>query len=394
MIKLIKILIINLLLFSIFIVIGDLTLGSILNDPVKYMCKDKRLHHIYCPESERVYRMNNDDGNKVFRSYWNIQGLRVKSPDEKADLIDTSLFDVINIGDSFMAQRQVEYMDRVSSVINAQTSFKSLQVGVGSWSVINYRNWIEDNKLGNGVKVNVFIMANDLYPFGYGMSNYMYHKYVEKKNGKLYWKNTEEETNYLERFLINNSYIYQFINHKVVTQDYSKIKDKYEEVGISYDTVQINCDLLPKKDRYTPYAYSHIIMAFDRKCWPEEMENNYRVTIEDLKSIINKVNYLDGKLSVYMIPNGWAMKNEVLAGKQHPTYQIGKEVVITMNGLVNALKKDLNVNIVSLEDYMKQIKKTDSRNLYYPYDSHWNKVGSEYIAKKIIDDLSKTTVLK
>jgi len=388
MTKIIKIIVYNLIFLILLLVIGDLTLGHLLNDPVKYMCKDKRLHHIYCPESERVYRMENDDGGKVFRSYWNKQGLRVKFSNEKGDHINTSTFDMINIGDSFMAQRQVEYEDRVSSFVSRQTSLKVLQVGVGSWSVVNYRNWIEDNKLGSGVIVNVFIMANDLYPFGYGMSNYMYHKYLENENGKLIWKDSEEKTNYYKRFLINNSFIYHFFNEKVISQDYSKIKSKYEAVKVSFDTVQNDCDSLPKKGKYTPYAYSHIIMAFERKCWPEEMENNYRVTIEDLTSIIEKVSDVDGKVNVYMIPNGWAMKNEVLAGKQHPTYQIGKDVTITMNALVKVLKNDLNISVVSLEDYFKQIKQTDSRNLYYPYDAHWNKLGSEYVAKKIISDLS------
>ncbi len=386
--NIIKIIIYNLIFLLIFLAIGDFTLGTLLNDPVKYMCKDERLHHIYCPESERVYRMNNVDGEKIFRSYWNRQGLRVKLSNEKSDRIDTSMFDVINIGDSFMAQRQVEYDDRVSSVVNKRSSFKSLQVGVGSWSVINYRNWIEDNKLAKGVIVNVFIMANDLYPFGYGMSNYMYHKYLEEKNGKLYWKDAKEETSYFKRFLVNNSYVYQYINHKEVAHDYSKIKSKYEEVGVSYDTVQSDCDLLPEKDRYTPYAYSHIIMAFERQCWPEEMGDNYRVTIEDINGIIKNVSKVDGKVNIYMIPNGWAMKNEVLVGKQHPTYQIGKDVIITMNGLVNAFKNDLEINVVSLEDYMKQIKSSESRNLYYPNDAHWNKLGSEYVAKKLIYDLS------
>ena len=49
---------------------SDFLLGQYLNDGV-YMCRDAFLHHKYCPQSKRTYRMTEFDGGKVIDSYWN-----------------------------------------------------------------------------------------------------------------------------------------------------------------------------------------------------------------------------------------------------------------------------------------------------------------------------------
>ena len=63
-------------------VISDFLLGQYINDGVAYMCRDEFLHHKYCPESKRTYRLTELDDSKVIDSYWNRDSVRVKNRNE------------------------------------------------------------------------------------------------------------------------------------------------------------------------------------------------------------------------------------------------------------------------------------------------------------------------
>lgn len=386
-----KLIVINAVVLATLFVVADFSLGYAFNKPVVYLCRDPRLHHVHCPHAARIYQMDEVDGGRTITSFWNVQGLRAVAPDKSMPL-DTREFDVVLVGDSFMEQRQVAFEDRVSTLMESRTGAKTLQAGTGSWSVINYRNWLLQHEFKTGAKVGVFIMANDLYAFGYGMSNVGYHRGATVVNGEPTWPDSVETTKtMLTRFLTNNSFLFQLRFDRAQAQS-AQIADNSYDV-MAFDVADIaDCNRLGGilESKVTPYAKSVAVQAFHRWCWPAEMEENLQTVVSDIRAIQSHLAKHGAELHIYFVPNGWVMPKEATAAKAHPTYKIDADAVITSAGVVRALRDALSLPVVSLEDELIAAKRgRHERDVlyYYPMDAHWNRVGSSVVADIVVQSL-------
>lgn len=359
----------------------DFGLGFMMNDSVAYMCRDEVVHHRYCPRATRTYRMHSADGGQVIESHWNLDGVRVEEG-QKDTNTDFTQFDHILIGDSFIAQRQVEYSERISAILNSNGT-SSVQLGTGSWNLVNYRNFIRNTQFSDRATIHIFLMANDFYS-KYAMSTA---KYYESTNQGSNWPgNKETLLTKAKRFIANKSFTYQTLAFKWnKNSDAGKRRHNSELPKLELRQVMKDCEKLNKWNSVlSDLAYSLVEQAFDPSCLSEEAQRNIVIANRIFQEIATYAEVNGLNIKYYLVPNGTIFRDEVKEFKK--IYGIHPDSVVTSNGLYEALKEFLGRQLVSIEMYARQHK--GDRDLYYSYDGHWNAVGSELIAQLVLERAS------
>ncbi len=375
----------SLFFFILFFSVADLSLGYFHNDSVAYMCRDPFLHHKYCPEASRTYRMSSLDGGEIKESHWNKSSVRVERLDDKHTRTNFNDFKNIFIGDSFIAQRQVEYEERLSSIINAETENSMvIQFGTGSWNMLTYLQAIRDINPSKGQVVHVFLMANDFYSF-YGWSTKDYvRKFAKLGLDKVDFNRSSESFNSrFWRWLANNSFTYQLINYKLKpTRTNDSAGESRNLPLITENDIVTDCSKLGyyREILGDSLAFSLVEHSFDQSCFTDQANLN----LEAAKNINHHIQRLaeKSKFSVkyYFIPNGTYDKEEGRSFKEG--YGLNEGTSVTSEGMRRALEISMGVPVFSIESIFK--KNSGDVLVYYPYDGHWNAAGSKMVAQHLI----------
>ena len=231
-------------------------------------------------------------------------------------------------------------------------------------------------------------MTNDFLP-NYKFSNLNYYRLGKVgKSGELLfddfsfiWKFFGESDFplRLKHALVMNSAIYRlFLRIK------TKLKAKKAPLSISSPRVFSDiltepvkdCDLINKYKNIAILTREYVRLAFDPGCWNEELHKYVDSAIQDIRKSIGIVNEVDGKIRIFVIPAGWGFADESIDGKTLDRYKMGKNAVITSEPLVEYIKlklSDTQVEVVSLEKWIKNSKKQTNAKFYFPTDGHWNK---------------------
>jgi len=368
----------------------DFLLGQYLNDGVAYICRDEMLHHKYCPQSKRTYRMTEADGAAVINSYWNKDSVQVKNTNEMSLNTDFHQYQNILIGDSFVAQRQVLFEERMSSILNQRLGKgAAIQFGTGSWNMVTYTQAIKKIKPRKGQNIHIFLMANDFFSNGYGMSNAKYYEqFREKGPEEIFWDGrTETATTKFKRWLSNNSFSYQFFNFKnsakrpnIYTQDSAALP------LIELGEVQMDCGLLENYRNMlkNPITFSLVEHAFDLSCYNQEVLDNL-IVLKELDIYLSQMAAKEGYyIYYYFIPHGSYKDNEAKEFKFN--LGLNRNSYITNEGMHSAVEYTLNKSVVSLEKLFNQQK--GASLLYYSHDGHWNSAGTLVVANKLVELLT------
>jgi hypothetical protein len=357
-------------------------------ETVFIMCPDKYLHHAYCPEISHKKKMLPVDGGETIVSYINKSSLRVAGPEDMGTATDVSSYDVINIGDSFLQADEISYKNTLSRALETTAGKKFLQVGMGSWAPINFYAWLKHNSLPQKIEVNIFVMTNDVLP-NYDLSNINYYPLgnvdesgdLRFENFSLAW-NLFGESDFpgkLKHALVMNSAIYRFMLRMKTKLNKIKPQEKISSPRILFDVLKepiIDCSQKKKYDDVAILTRDYVHLAFDKDCWDENLRNSVDSAIADLRKSIEVVNKTGGKVRIFIVPAAWAFEDEGVVAKTHAKYKMGKNVAITAEPLVDYVTeslKDLNVEVISLEKVIKNLKKRTEEKLYLPFDGHWNK---------------------
>jgi hypothetical protein len=367
-------------------VISDFFLGQYLNDGVAYMCRDELMHHKYCPESRRTYRMTELDDSKVIESYWNRESVRVRNAKEMKSNTDFQKYNNVIIGDSFVAQRQVLFDERVSSILNQLLGKNTaIQFGTGSWNMVTYIQALKHIEPRKGQNVHIFLMANDFYSNGYGMSNARYYRpFKDADPAEIFWAgNIETFETKAKRWLSNNSFTYQFIKFKF---DAKKQKDVMRDANylplIELDEIQLDCGLLEKyRDMFeNDKTFSLVEHAFDMSCYDQKALENL-IVLRNLDSYLTQLAAKeDFSVFYYFVPSGAFRSNEGRGFKI--AYGLNGKSSVTGEGMRAAIENTLNKPVFSFEElFMKH----HGGPLYYSFDGHWNAGGSSVVAYKLAE---------
>jgi len=382
-----KIVSINFIIFSFLAILTEITLGNWKTEPTKpsttraigETCYNTLTHHDYCPGIIHINSNHPKDGGQKIENYINKSGIRVLDKKDINSITDFKEYDVINIGDSFLQADEIKYKDTLSFIQEQKTKNKVLQVGYSSWAPITMRRWLESKKLKKHVHVNVFAMIND-FTINYGKANIHYQNKINSKGEfNIPHQNTPTKIDKLKQ----NSFFYS--KFKAIFHSQATPPKKSSELSGTYEQKSSNCKILHKlKSKITDLTFNYLEFAFNNECWSEQTVSAVQSAVEDLKKIQILISSIDGTVTFYLIPAGWAFKDENIIGKQTSVYMINQETAITTLELSNYISNYLP--IINLENILKKFKKRNKKLLYFPLDGHWNKEAHRVIGHMLSND--------
>ena len=431
---------VNVSVLAALLVLCELLLGNWLQFPDKLNCLDEWLHHAYCPGVFSKRRLTKEDGGAVVENYLDQSRVRVATEKLSKQSTDVSRYQVINIGDSFIEADEIPYDQTVGRVMAAITGKRVLDFGYGSWAPIIYRNWIGQQKLGEGVRVNIFLMVNDVTPEGGGTALW-YRKQAKSTEGGLFKFELPVEDKSWKGFLSRNSYFYDKIPFDKIppipnisvsraiflVKDFIKftllrntrpeekqspaptppavappvltmdeVREKNPWLDGDFSQPQTDCTLLDSYRRQFPPKWSiaaylthdYLSYAFRPACWDADQVAEVATTVEDIKWIDDYVRKVNGSVRLYVVPAGWSFLGENVPGKATVVYRMRERTTITSLPLSDELQARLpGLPVVSLERVIKKLKAEHPGQYYFPRDGHWTPFAHKQLGEWLAKDL-------
>lgn len=393
--RIIKVLLVNILIFIFFASAAELTLGDWFVESVccegigrdhLITCYDEDTYYTYCPEIVKILRLHPPDGWGKIYNYINRSGIRVERVDQIHQETKFDEYDVVNIGDSFLQADEIDFHETLSFVFSKNSGISALQVGYGSWAPITEYNFISGKKLKPGVVVNLFVMINDFTKMYY-KSNIRYHNSFKTKlvDGKVKFIIREQKerrgstiSNDWIQYAIQRSYFIReivYIHKQVILKQQSQDLTKYDFLSGDFSVLSDDCLVLNRikqTTQMTPMAEDCLEFAFHSSCWSNETAVAVNNAITDIKRMVEYVETAGGKVNVFLVPAGFSFAGENMAGKKH--FKISPGTTITTDGLADYLEKNLPTRFVSLEKIIDKLKEGyPAEKWYFPADGHWNR---------------------
>lgn len=406
--KIIKVLLINIIVFISIVSIVELIFGDWFLQSMYYQSITRTGGPMYrynedtylipCPEIVKILGLHPPDGWGKIYNVINKSAIRVENFDQVHQETKFDEYDVINIGDSFLEADEINFRETLSFIFSKNSGISALQIGCGSWAPVTEYNFIRGKKLKPGVVVNLFVVINDFTKY-YLRSNIRYYTSFKNKlvNGKLKFiikEKVKERENNISRdwisYLIHRSY---FMRKIMYAHQQSKLKKKRNSTKYNYlngdfsvlsnDCVTLN-NIMNKN--IAPATKDYVEFSFNSSCWSDETISAVDNAISDIENIVEFVETAGGRVNVLLIPAGFSFANENMAGRRHEYYSISPNTAITTDGLAEYLEMNLSTNFISLEKVIKKLKIYDkTRKWYFSADGHWNKHAHSQIGIWLAD---------
>jgi len=394
--RIIKLLLVNIIIFIFIASVAELMLGDWFVESVccegvgrdhLITCYDEDTYYNYCPEIVKIRRLHPPDGRGKIYNYINKSGIRVENFDQIHQKTKFDEYDVINIGDSFLQADEIHFNETLSYIFSRRSGVSALQIGYGSWAPLTEYNFIRGKKLKPGVVVNLFVMVNDFTKM-YCRSNIRYHDSFKHEliGGKLKFIIREEAREQEKKSLLSQDWVNSLIQRSYFVREIMyilrklKLKEgqdltKYNYLDGDFYALSNNCLVLngiKQTTQMTPMAADCLEFSFHSSCWSGETIAAVDNAITDIKRMIEFVEAAEGKVNVFLVPAGFSFAGENMAGKKH--FKISPGTTITTDGLAEYLSKNLPTRFVSLEKVIDTLKSDDStERWYFAADGHWNR---------------------
>jgi len=351
-------------------------------------CPDPVLHHVYCPEMLLRRYMAKSDGGATVDTYINKSRLAVASASQMSSTTAAVDYDVINLGDSFMEAEELPFADRISQQMR-DLGRNALGVGYTSWAPYTMLAWLRQNPLKPGEHVNLFVMTNDFMPH-YPWANINYHKLLHRtEDGKESFDLPAKPpidhslTGVLSRRSFIVSRLDQIMRARRVDSG-RPAEAPFQETSFAY--MRPGCDDLDEQlERKDLPVLLKDILPFARaeSCWDEDTRAAVASGIEDIGRIEELVSSQEARLTVLLVPGGWAFPDETLGGKSLVDWWgMGREATLTQAGLAAHLAGQLKgIDYVDLEPVIRALKQSsDGDAWYFDYDGHWTALAHRELA--------------
>jgi len=403
--RIIKVLLINIIVFIAIVLIVELIFGDWFLDNVccegigrnsHIYCYDEDTYYNYCPEIVKILQIHPPDGREKVYNCINKSAIRVENFDEIHQETKFEEYDFINIGDSFLQADEIPFNETLSYIFSKRSSVSALQIGYGSWAPLTEYNFISNTRLKPGVVVNLFVMTND-FTKAYYRSNIRYHTSfkIKRVDGRVKFLVEEEERerkstvrrgwiNYVVQrsyFLREIMYIYQQFKLKEVQNP-----SKYDSLDGDFSSLSNDCTALNNiiRRNINPTTKDYLELSFSSSCWSDETIAAVDNAIGDIKKMIECVEAVGGRVNVLLVPAGFSFAGENMAGKKH--FDMSPETTITTDGLADYLEMNLPTTFVSLEKVIDTLKKNGrTEKWYFSADGHWNRHAHHQIGMWLAD---------
>ena len=405
--KIIKVLLINIIVFIFLVLIVELIFGDWFLQSVCYegIGRDQYIwsynedtYYNYCSEIVKILELHRPNGKGKIYNFINKSAIRVENFDQIHQETKFDEYDVINIGDSFLQADEINFNETLSFVFSSNSGISALQIGYGSWAPITEYNFIRGKKLKPGVVVNLFVFMNDFTKTDY-RSNIRYHtsfknklidskvKFVIKEKEKVRkgnvsrdWVNDLMQKSYFMRRIM---YIYQQFKLKE-----NQNSTKYNYLDDDFSVLSNDCAALSNvmNENISPRAKDYAEFSFNSSCWSDETISAVDNAISDIENIVEFVKAAGGKVNILLIPAGFSFTNENMAGKRQGWCSLSPNTTITTDGLAEYLEINLSTNFISLEKVIDKLKTYDkTEQWYFAADGHWNKHAHSQIGIWLAD---------
>ncbi len=363
------------LIFLFFLLMAEISMRlyiRFLSDPVPatniYNLRDEKVHHDFLPSVSSVIKPPKNENFKPVNMEINSFGIR--GPQLKAK----GLYRVINIGDSFIEAREVNFEDTLGERLNVYFKGKMefISHGIGSWAPTTEFSWIYHKGIGlKPDEVNLFLCVNDFYRSDvYGRTDECYRKdaiydgIIPVGYRFSYSRSSPPSLLHIHRFIPfrHRIKLYVFITKRIMSLPFVK-KPVIEEM---------------------------ILLSKDENEWPQDLKKNVDSTIDVVLNLNNFLLSKNIKLNVLMVPLGYAWENEAVhAYDWNPTFPV------TQEGIEQYLRKKLKaqgVRYIELRKSFSSYKKKNHKDLLFnSIGGHWNSKGHEIVFDVLRDEYERLT---
>ena len=327
-----------------------------------YNMHDEKVHHDFFPNVSYVAKPPKTQNFKPVSIKINSFGIR--GPELKAK----GHYRVINIGDSIIEAREVNFEDTFGERLNRYFKGKMefISHGISSWAPTTEFSWIYHKGIGlKPDEINLFLYVNDFFRCNLGDKTDEYYRKDVIYDGIIpvgYRHSYSSPPSLRDKFIPfrHRIKLYTFITGKIVALHF--LKD--------------------------PIVEEMILLSKHENEWPQDFKQNIDATIDVVLNLNNFLLSKNIKLNVLMAPAGFAWQNEpflVYAG--NPAF------TVTQEGIEQYLRKKLeaqDIRYIELRKSFSSYKEKNPKDHLFNYNNtHWNVKGHEIVFDVLRDEYER-----
>lgn len=365
----IKILFLNVLVFSVFWLLTELAYHAF--RPTAQHCYHKWVEYGYCPNIEFSRKNNQEDGGGLINIRTDAIGGRIGSLSQSTK--DTA--QLIFIGDSFIQADEVNYDETIYGNLNKHSKEIAYGLGYSSWNPLQYRDAIR--KIGRkNVHYFIFLMLNDINP------NYERSVFFEKKTPKkseLRKTISGSLTSKTGDLLLNKIPLF-FASVDSDIQQPPTYTFTPEMKTLFTEQMADNCkpiDQVQNTSYQDKLGFDYLVYSKNSSCWPPKHRIAYEAFLNVVREIDTEVRVkLKSNVTYVWVSGGWAFKNQNSIGRMSSPYSIPTDFKISHKAVVNKFKKDMSWAEVLdtesiIESSLSACKIRCIDKYFFPLDGHW-----------------------
>jgi len=327
-----------------------------------YNMRDEKVHHDFFPKVAFVAKPPKSQNFKPVNVVINSFGIR--GPELKAK----SLYRVINIGDSVIEAREVNFEDTFGERLNRYFKGKMefISHGMSSWAPTTEFSWIYHKGIDlKPDEINLFLYANDFFRCN-----------LYDKTDECYRKDAIYDgiipVGYRHSYSSPPPPHAKFIPFRHRIKLYTFITERIRALHFLKD----------------PIVEEMILLSKDENEWPQDFKQNIEATIDVVLNLNNFLLSKNIKLNVLMAPAGFAWENETFL-----VYAGTPAFTVTQKGIEQYLRKKLEtrgVRYIELRKSFSSYKEKNPKDHLFNYNNtHWNSKGHEIVFDALRDEYEK-----
>lgn len=327
-----------------------------------YNLLDEKVHHDFFPSNSFVAKPPKSQNFKPVNVKINSFGIR--GPELKAK----SLYRVLNVGDSYVEAREVNFEDTFGERLNRyfEGKIEIISHGISSWSPTTEFSWIYHKGIGlKPDEINLFLCVNDFFRCN-----------LYNRTDECYRKDA----------------IYDGIIPVGYRHSYSSPPPLHGTLFPFRHRIKLYT-FITERMRDLPFLKGPIVnemilLSKDASEWPEDLRQNVDSTIDVVLNLNNFLLQKNITLNVLMTPSGYAWENEPVKA-----YAWKPGFTVSQKGIEQYLHEKLEAQGIRYVELRKSFSSHEEGNpndhLFNTNNAHWNSKGHKIIFDVLRDEYDR-----
>lgn len=332
-----------------------------------YNMSNEKVHHDFIPSVRSIIKPSQNENFKPVNMV--INSMAIRGPELKTK----SLYRVINIGDSFIEAREVNFEDTFGERLNVyfENTMEFISHGIGSWAPTTEFSWMYHKGIGlKPDEVNLFLCINDFF------RSDVYSRTDESYRNDAIYHDTIP-VGYKFSYVSPPSQLHQFIPFRHRSKLYVFI------------TKRIMTLPFVKK----PVIEEMILLSKNEKEWPQDLKQNVDSTIDVVFNLNDFLHSENIRLNVLMVPLGAAWESEIIHEKRDGSAG-STAIVISQDGIEQYIHEKIEaqgIKYLELRESFSAHKKKNPNDLLFNggIGGHWSSKGHEIVFDVLHEEYKK-----